>query len=368
MDAVERTHRVAELIEQQRYDEAMALRGGSFAESFETLRTLTRARRTPGARPAAPAAGVLHGGGPCTGHEHRRPGRRAARPSTTGHTVLGVRDGFAGLRDGRVEELEWMSVTEWTWRGGAELGHQPVRQPRGDDLRVIAGQLADHRVDGLLMIGGWAGYEAAHVLHNHRSTTPPSTLPIVCLPASINNDLPGSELSIGADTALNSIVGDVDKIKQSAVAAGRCFVVEVMGYDSGYLALLSGLATGAEQVYLPEDGITLDDLRATSTQLRAGFAAGKRLGLMIRSEHADAHYTTPFIASLLEKEGGDLFDVRQAILGHVQQGGDPSPFDRIRCLALWAASWCSRTCGSTPTSSSRMHSARCPSRGCNCGP
>jgi 6-phosphofructokinase 1 len=141
-------------------------------------------------------------------------------------------------------------------------------------------------------------------------------------------------VSIGADTALNSIVRDVDKIKQSAVAAGRCFVVEVMGYDSGYLALLSGLATGAEQVYLPEEGITLDTLREDVELLRTGFQAGKRLGLMIRSEHADEHYTTPFITSLLEKEGGELFDVRQAILGHVQQGGDPTPFDRIQATRL----------------------------------
>jgi 6-phosphofructokinase 1 len=333
MDAVEATHRVAELIEQRRYDEAMAMRGGSFAESFATVRTLTRSRPhapAPGQRPLRLA--VLHGGGPAPGMNTAV--RAAVRLALdAGHTVLGVREGFAGLRDGRVEELSWMSVTEWTWRGGAELGISRF-VPRGDELRVIAGQLADHRVDGLLMIGGWAGYEAAHVLHNHRLDHPALGLPIVCLPASINNDLPGSELSIGADTALNSIVEDVDKIKQSAVAAGRCFVVEVMGYDSGYLALLSGLATGAEQVYLPEEGITLDDLRDDVTQLRAGFAAGKRLGLMIRSEHADAHYTTPFIASLLEKEGGDLFDVRQAILGHVQQGGDPTPFDRIQATRL----------------------------------
>ena len=82
------------------------------------------------------------------------------------------------------------------------------------------------------------------------------------MPMTINNDLPGTELSIGSDTALNSIVSDVDKIQQSAVASRRVFVVEVMGRDCGYLALISGLATGAERVYLPEEGITLDDLTA----------------------------------------------------------------------------------------------------------
>jgi 6-phosphofructokinase 1 len=333
VDAVEATHRVAELIEAGRYDEAMSMRGGSFAESFATVRTLTRSRPhrpEPGHRSLRFA--ILHGGGPAPGMNTAV--RAAVRLALdAGHTVLGVREGFAGLRDGRLDELDWMSVTEWTWRGGAELGISRY-VPSGDDLAVVASQLEANDIDGVLMIGGWAGYEAAHALHSARYEHPVLGLPIVCLPASINNDLPGSELSIGADTALNSIVRDVDKIKQSAVAAGRCFVVEVMGYDSGYLALFSGLATGAEQVYLPEEGITLDGLRDDVTKLRAGFADGKRLGLVIRSEHADHHYTTSFIASLLEKEGGELFDVRQAILGHVQQGGDPSPFDRIQATRL----------------------------------
>jgi 6-phosphofructokinase 1 len=113
-------------------------------------------------------------------------------------------------------------------------------------------------------------------------------------------------------------------------------VVEVMGHDSGYLALLSGLATGAERVYLPEEGITLDDLQGDVAALTAGFERGKRLGLVIRGERADAIYTTGFLNSLFEKEGGDLFDVRQAILGHVQQGGSPSPFDRIQATRLAA--------------------------------
>jgi 6-phosphofructokinase 1 len=158
----------------------------------------------------------------------------------------------------------------------------------------------------------------------------------VCLPATINNDLPATELSIGADTALNSIVADVDKIKQSAVASLRCFVVEVMGRDCGYLALMSGLATGAERVYLPEEGITLDDLTGYVQQLTEGFRSGRRLGLVIRSENADPVYTTGFLTSLLEKEGGELFDAREAILGHIQEGGDPSPFDRIQATRLTA--------------------------------
>src|SRR6185295_6163569 len=180
-------------------------------------------------------------------------------------------------------------------------------------LAQIAEHLAGHRIDGLLMAGGWSGYAAAHVLHSARHRYPALDIPIVCMPLTINNDLPATELTIGSDTALNSIITDVDKIKQSAVASRRCFVVEVMGHDSGYLALMSGLATGAERVYLPEEGITLEDLTADVHSLADGFRSGKRLGLIIRSENADPVYTTGFITSLFEKEGGELFDARQAI-------------------------------------------------------
>lgn len=184
------------------------------------------------------------------------------------------------------------------------------------------------------MIGGMSGYEAAHALLAGRDEHPALDIPIVCLPATINNDVPGSELSVGADTALNSIVVDVDKIKQSAVASRRCFVVEVMGKGSGYLALTSGLATGAEYVYTPEEGITLEQLQHDVQALIAEFRAGQNLGLVIRAEQADSVYSTPFLWAVFEKEGGDLFDVRQAILGHVQTGGNPSPFDRIQATRL----------------------------------
>jgi 6-phosphofructokinase 1 len=335
MACVEHTQALADRIAEHDYDAAMQMRGGSFREYLRTLGTLTRAQ------PRGPVEGqrqlrlaLLHAGGPAPGMNTAA--RAAVRLGLdAGHTMLGVHGGFAGLRDGAIEELSWMSVTEWVSRGGAELGISRYR-PDADALPQIAKQLEAHRIDGLLMIGGWAGYWAAHVLNARRGDWPALGIPIVCLPASINNDLPGSELSVGADTALNSIVGDVDKIKQSAVAAGRCFVVEVMGRDCGYLALLSGLATGAERVYLPEEGITLADLQADVEALSESFRRGKRVGLMLRNENADRIYTTGFIHALFEKEGGDLFDVREAVLGHVQQGGDPTPFDRIQATRLAA--------------------------------
>jgi 6-phosphofructokinase 1 len=184
------------------------------------------------------------------------------------------------------------------------------------------------------MIGGWSGYQAAYKLYSQRHIFPAFNIPIICLPATIDNNLPGSELSIGADTALNSIVEAVDRIKQSAVASRRCFVVEVMGRECGYLALMSGLASGAERVYLPEEGLTLRDLQADLEDMKSWFKAGKRLSLVIRNEQVNSIYTTPFICSLFEEEGSELFEVRQAILGHLQQGGNPTPFDRIQATRL----------------------------------
>jgi 6-phosphofructokinase 1 len=128
----------------------------------------------------------------------------------------------------------------------------------------------------------------------------------------------------------------VDKIKQSAVALRRCFVVEVMGRRCGYLALMSGIATGAERAYLPEEGITLRDLENDLDDMKRNFRRGVRKSLMIRNEGANPLYTAEFIAALFEQESEGLFDVRQAILGHLQQGGDPSPFDRIQATRLAA--------------------------------
>ncbi len=332
-DCVAKTRDVARVIAERDYDTAMEMRGGSFRDSFRMIRTMVRAQPHP-PRPGQQQLRlvVLHGGGPAPGMNTAV--RVAVRVGADlGHTVLAARMGFLGLRNGDLEEMDWMSVSSWVSRGGAELGTSRF-VPRDEDLEAISEQLEAHRIDGLLMIGGWSGYQAAYALHSRRDEYPALGIPIVCLPASINNDLPGSELSIGADTALNSIVSDVDKIKQSAVAAGRCFVVEVMGRDCGYLALMSGLATGAERVYLPEEGVSLNDLQTDVNDLKERFASGKRLGLFIRSEHVDEIYTTRFIHSLFQREGGGLFDVRQAILGHVQQGGDPSPFDRIQATRL----------------------------------
>lgn len=321
------TKAVAKAVKAQDYQRALELRGGGFAESFRTLRTIIRAT------PHEPAAGhqprrlaVMNVGAPAPGMNTAV--RAAIRLGLDkGHVMLGVRHGFLGLIEGDIVEMDWMSVNGFTSMGGAELGTNR-EAPAGKDFYAIARNLEEHQIDGILLIGGWAGYESALRLHEQRENYPAFHVPIVCLPATIDNDLPGSELSVGADTALNSIVEATDKIKRSAVALRRVFVVEVMGRYSGYLALMSALASGAERVYLHEEGVTLQDLQEDVVQLRRAFEGGKRLGLMIRTEEANRTYSTQFMCALFTEEGRGFFEVRQAILGHLQQGGNPTPFDR----------------------------------------
>ena len=279
-ECVAQTHNVNRCIHECDFDEAMQYRGKTYMESFRILRTLIRANP----HPPAPSqrrlrVAVMTGGAPA-------PGMNAATRAVvrllvdSGHIPLGVKRGCRGLINGDIHEMNWMTVNGWAPTGGSELGSSR-KCPEGAELYAAAQTLERHQVDAIVMIGGWAGYRAINRLYEDRHNFPAFNIPLLCIPASINNNLPGSELSIGADTALNSIVEVVDKIKQSAVAFNRCFIVEVMGRYCGYLALMSAIATGAERVYMHEEGITLKDLQRDIELLKQGFQQGKRLGLMI---------------------------------------------------------------------------------------
>jgi 6-phosphofructokinase 1 len=333
MEGVAKTLAVVEAIAAKDYEKAMSLRSNSFKDAFNTLKTMVRALPHPlGPGQKRFRIAVMNAGAPAPGMNTAA--RVAIRLGLDqGQIMLGIGNGFNGLARDEVREMSWMSVSGWASLGGSQLGTSRVI-PEGSDLYAIARTIEVNHIDALLVIGGWNGYEAVHTMLNSRPNFPAFNIPIICLPASINNNLPGTEISIGADTALNSIVEAVDKIKQSAVATRRLFVVEVMGHSCGYLGLMSGLATGAERVYIPEEGVTLKDMQKDIATLNFGFDAGKRLGLIIRSEYANPIYTTAFMCALFEEEGRDVFDVRPAVLGHLQQGGDPSPFDRIQATRL----------------------------------
>ena len=337
MESIKKTQSIVGLISNKEFDKAIELRGGNFRESLETFNTLSRAMPDPKVENVKPLNILVMNASTLA------PGMNIAVRTAVrlgiekGHRVLGVKNAFKGLINNEIEELGWMDVEEWTTLGGSELGTNR-KMPENRDFYAIAKNLESNNIHAMLIIGGMVGYETAYHFCEKRNEFPAFDIPIVCLPATINNNLPGTDFSVGADTALNSIIEAVDKIKESAVANKRVFVVEVMGRYCGYLAMMSGLATGAERVYLHENGVTLQDLQNDVNMFKKAFNEGKRMGLVLKSEYANEIYTTPFISALFEEDGGDIFDVRQSILGHLQQGGNPSPYDRAMATKLAAKS------------------------------
>ena len=185
-----------------------------------------------------------------------------------------------------------------------------------------------------MVIGGYNAYLSINQMRQETSRYPAFKIPMICVPASIDNNLPGSEISIGADSALNNAVWALDRIRESAAASRRCFVADAMGRHCGYLSLMSGIAAGAELVYLDENPYDLQDLTDDVQMMRDSFQEGRRLCLVLHNEEAGGRYNREFIASVFAQESKGLFDVRHSALGHLQQGGEPSPFDRILATRL----------------------------------
>lgn len=332
MAAVEKTQAIAAAIKAKNFELARELRGSSWNQMVRIFRTLAlsspREPQTTGKRIA-----VVTCGWPAPGMNNAI--RTAVKIGIDhGHTVLGVHDGFNGLIEGKIRRFSWMEVDEWNACGGSKLGTNR-KVPEERELSCIARTLAAEKIDALLMIGGWSGYQTIYQLSAARKQFPEFNLPMVCVPAGINNNLPGAELAIGADTALNIIVEALDKIKHSSDTTHRAFVVEVMGRYCGYLAMMSGLASGAEYIYLHEHGVNLEQLQQQICELKNDFQhGGRNVALLIRNEKSNPTYTTEFICDLFQEAGEGVFDTRKVILGSMQQGGTPSPFDRIQAVRL----------------------------------
>jgi len=333
MESVAKTRSVADKIAAGKYQEAIAIRGASFGIFLKILNTMMQAVPKP-AKSHEPQGtfAVMTVGWPAAGMNPAV--RTAIRMAMDNHyRLLCVNDGFQGLIDDDFKEYGWMDVDDWIRRGGSMIGANR-KIPEAADFYKIARNLEKHNIQGLMMIGGWAGYQGMHALYQQRNAFPAFNIPMVCIPATISNNLPGAELSIGADTAVNNIVEAIDKIKHSSDSARRAFLVEVMGRYCGYLTLMSGIATGAEVMYFHEEGITLERMENDLKALVKGFKKNRHLALIIRNENANPVYTTDFIASLFEEAGEHFFDVRKCILGPIQQGGNPAPFDRARATRL----------------------------------
>ncbi|CAG9796596.1 unnamed protein product [Diatraea saccharalis] len=244
-----------------------------------------------------------------------------------GDTVLGIHDGIEGLISGNIVKMDWSDVTGWVAQGGAFLGTK--RTLPGDKKKEIAARIKQFNINGLLIIGGFEAYQAGLEMYESRDQFPEFCLPLVVIPSTISNNVPGTDFSLGADTALNEITEICDRIRQSAQGTKRrVFVIETMGGYSGYLATLAGLAGGADAAYIYEEKFSIKDLQQDVYHMASKMTGGIQRGLILRNEKANDNYNTEFIYRLYSEEGKGLFTARMNVLGHMQQGGSPTPFDR----------------------------------------
>jgi len=243
-----------------------------------------------------------------------------------GWEVYGVRNGYEGLIDGKIFPLGARDVGGILQRGGTILG-----SARSPEFKTEAGRLKAIRslnqfgIEGLVVIGGNGSQTGSYALHKHG-------FPVVGVASTIDNDLYGSDITIGVDTALNIALEAIDRLKTTASSHQRAFLVEVMGRDCGYLALMASIAGGAEAVVIPEVEIDPEEI---AQRLVRAYERGKAHAIVVVAEGAKYNATT--LGSYFEKHRERLgFDLRITILGHVQRGGDPGAYDRILASRLGA--------------------------------
>ena len=231
--------------------------------------------------------------------------------------VLGVANGYEGLVNGEFRELGPRDVGGILQRGGTVLQtrrSQRFREPKGQ--REAIRRMNEAGMDGLIVIGGDGSLRGAHSLATQG-------IKVVGIPASIDNDIWGSDIAIGVDTALNTIMEAVDKLRDTASSHGRAFLIETMGRNSGYLAVMAGIVCGAEIVLMPEVPSTVE---VVAQSVEDAYRRGKTHAIILVAEGANIH-TTELARFIDEMDVG--FDTRVTILGHIQRGGRPTAFDRL---------------------------------------
>ncbi|KAM9827114.1 ATP-dependent 6-phosphofructokinase, platelet type isoform 1-T1 [Neosynchiropus ocellatus] len=326
MECVQMTQEVQKAMDEKRFEEAVKLRGRSFQNNLKTYKLLAHRKPESELPTSNFNVAVLNVGAPAAGMNAAV--RSAVRVGISeGHKMFAVSDGFEGFYKGQIKEIKWADVGGWTGQGGSLLGTKRTLPAKHVDK--IAEQMRKHNINALLIIGGFEALESLLQLYEARATYEEFCIPMCMLPATISNNVPGTDLSIGADTALNAIVETCDRIKQSASGTKRrVFIIETMGGYCGYLATVAGLASGADAAYIYEEPFDIRDLQANVEHLTEKMKTSIQRGLVLRNENCNDNYTTDFIYQLYTEEGKGVFDCRKNVLGHMQQGGAPSPFDR----------------------------------------
>ncbi len=242
----------------------------------------------------------------------------------SGIKVLGFERGYQGLLDNSYYEMNTTSVSDIIHRGGTIL-----KTARSESFKTSEGQkyasfiLEKNEVDALVVIGGDGSFRGAHELSKFG-------VKIIGIPGTIDNDIYGTDYTIGFDTAVDTVVSAINKIRDTASSHERTFVVECMGRDSGWIALTAGLAGGAEDVLIPEQEFSYQDC---AEKLKAGFKRGKAHGIIVLSEGVE---NSDIFSKTLEKHLG--MSVNRTVLGHIQRGGQPSSFDKVMAskMGYWA--------------------------------
>ena len=239
-----------------------------------------------------------------------------------GVELYGVSNGFQGLMEGKIEKMELGSVGDIIQRGGTILF-----SARSEEFKTDAGQelalkqLKKLGIEGLIVLGGDGSLTGAMKLTE-------KGFPCVGIPCTIDNDIPGTDFTIGFDTALNTIVEASDKIRDTATSHERTYVIEVMGRDAGDLALWSGLANGAESVIIPERDEPFENV---IKRLKRGRARGKKHSIIILAEGVGSGIE---LGKRIEETAGQ--ETRVTVLGHIQRGGQPTGSDRVLASRLGA--------------------------------
>ncbi|OAA47060.1 6-phosphofructokinase [Metarhizium rileyi] len=346
MKAVQETKKVAKAVDAKDFDKAMSLRDTEFADQYNSYITTTNVMIEDHKLPPKHRmkVGFINVGAPAGGM-NAAVRAAVAYCISRGHEPIGIHNGFAGFARhhddkpvGSVRPFDWLEVDGWASKGGSEIGTNR-ELPEESGMELIANLIEQYEFDALFIVGGFEAFHSVAQLRKARDEYPSLCIPICLLPATISNNVPGTEYSLGSDTCLNELVSYCDKIKQSASATRRrVFVIETQGGRCGYVATLSGLSVGASAVYIPEEGISLSMLNADVNHLKHVFKNDRgqsRAGrLILVNEKASKVYDAKLIASIIREEAHDRFESRESIPGHVQQGGVPSPMDRCRAVRL----------------------------------
>lgn len=239
-----------------------------------------------------------------------------------GMEVVGIKRGYAGLIAGDVRKMDLGSVADIIHRGGTIL-----YTARSEEFKTEAGQEAaiahirESGIEGIIVIGGDGSYRGANVLAQ-------KGIPTIGLPGTIDNDIPGTDFTIGFDTAINTVIEAIDRIRDTATSHERTYVIEVMGRNAGDIALWAGLAGGAESILIPEEKYDMDQL---VEKLQRGAARGKKHSIILVAEGVGKGFE---IGERIREMTG--WETRVTVLGHIQRGGSPTAFDRTLASRMGA--------------------------------